>query len=194
MVIRFKVHTVASTGSTLKIVNCEYCRKQYLYRVKRTVHGEGNSLLYGDEDGAKLRAIRHAQEELDTALKTAIDVVPCPGCGWIQEDMQVLARRQHLPRVKIAGLVLLIGLAAPVLMLLATLSRLEDETFPSQLFAELIVMTFAQLVTAGALLLGRSLACQNFDPNSGDPEVRIQQGRQCAVLVENAEKEEQGNA
>jgi hypothetical protein len=184
-----KTFTTSFWGSACKIVQCDQCKKEYVYQVKRRGQGEGTSVLFLDENGALNRATQRANRDLQKALDSAIEIVPCPACGWIQPEMQILARRQYLSRMKIAGFVVLLTLFFPCLMLLVTLTDPADEPVPPRLVIEIIVLGLVQILTAVALLWGRSLACKHYDPNSGDVEIRLQKGRELAILVDDLEKE-----
>ncbi len=186
-----KTFTAASWGSAFKLVQCEQCVKVYVYRVKRRGQGEGTSPLFLDDEGAQNRATQRAACELQKELDSAIDVVPCPACGWIQSDMQALARRQHLPRLKIAGIALLIALLVPSLMLLAAITKPPEEPVSTRMFVEVLVIMLVQFATGVALLLGRSLAAEHYDPNSEDVEGRLQKGRGRAALLDDLKKTKQ---
>jgi len=43
-------------------------------------------------------------------------------------------------------------------------------------------MAFLLLASGMSLLVGRSIACKQFDPNAADLEMRLQQGRARAVV------------
>jgi hypothetical protein len=105
--------------------------------------------------------------------------------------MKALARRQYLPRLKIAGISLLVGLIIPSLILLAALRKEPNEPLRLGLVLETLAVLLVQLVTGAALLAYRSSACECYDPNSEDVEERLQKGRARAVLLDNLVKAEQ---
>ena len=74
-------------GSALKRVECDSCGCEYVYQLQRTGAGEGLSLLWMQEEKAQKEAASAAEKDLKRELKKAIDLVPCPGCGWYQKKM-----------------------------------------------------------------------------------------------------------
>ncbi|MHB8856292.1 MAG: hypothetical protein ACYC6K_06710 [Bellilinea sp.] len=80
-------YKVKMEGYRWKFVECSFCECKYLYRMKRKVEGEGASLLWLDNTGAKKRAGDRANDELDYKLRNEIDSVSCPECGMYQKDM-----------------------------------------------------------------------------------------------------------
>jgi hypothetical protein len=178
-----RTFTINVWGSSSKLVHCEHCSKDYLYVVKRRGQGDGSCVIFLDEDGALQRASQLANANLQRSLNAAVEVVPCPGCGWIQTDMQAVARSQHLPRLKIAGWLLVIGLVIPLLVLLATWSRPANDPRRIPLMVEITIATGLQLLAAVICLMGRSIACASYDPNSEDIEVRLAKGLERGVML-----------
>jgi hypothetical protein len=171
------------SGSAAKVVRCERCGASYEYRVRRKATGLGTSVLFTDNEGAQARARQRANQDLQQKLDRARAVVPCPACGWIQADMQVLARHEYLRRMRIAGLVLLGSLIVPFLMTVAMVTGPADQPVSPRLIIETSVLAIGLLPTGVALLAGRSLASKHYDPNGGDVEARLQQGQALAILL-----------
>jgi hypothetical protein len=163
----------ACSASSHKVVKCEQCGKEYVYQVWRHGQGEAFNALFLDEEAAKRLAAQRANHELQTALREAIEIVPCPGCGWIQDNMKSLAQQRHLRRVKIAGAVVLSFLIVPIVMLIGAFNMPTDEPATPSYFAEIALMTLMSVVIGGGLLLARSMACKQFDPNDEDVDVRL---------------------
>lgn len=183
-----RVYEAKTAGSAVKRVQCENCSTTFVYSVKRMCTGGGMGIAFLDDEGAQQRAQQEAARALKKALDAAIEVVPCPRCGWIQADMKALARRQHLPRLKIAGLALLV-LSFIYLILIAIIGigvQLPVDRPAADLQGDLVFLIAVAGVT---LLLGRIMACQQFDPNDEDVELRLQKGRDRAMLLSDLEKE-----
>src|SRR4051794_22261082 len=98
-------YTVTLTASTTKKVVCEKCGHLYCYEAKRKASGEGMSLLFLDNRGARTRAESYAADDLQMRLQKAIEAVPCPECGWYQEHMVAKARGRDRGLMKELGLV-----------------------------------------------------------------------------------------
>src|SRR5438128_2002064 len=79
--------TCTVTGKVVKNVICIRCNCEYVYIMQREVSGEGTSLLWADNQGAKERAAASAQETLSKKLKNDCDYVGCPDCGNYQPNM-----------------------------------------------------------------------------------------------------------
>lgn len=183
-----KFYSAASWGSASKVVQCEHCRKTFAYLVRRRGQGEGTSPLFLDNEGAQQRAAQLAQRDLRNALDKAVEVVPCPACGWIQSDMQALARRQYRPRWKIAGISLLVGLCIPSLMLLGAVQTGPNEPLRVRMVVEILTIMVLQFTAGVGLLVGRALRAEHYDPNGEDVEARLKKGRARAVLLDELEK------
>jgi hypothetical protein len=170
-------------GSAHKLVHCEYCSKDYIYGVKRRGQGEGTCVIYLDEEWVTQRATRLANADLQRSLNAAVEVAPCPGCGWIQTDMLVVARSQHLPRLRIAGSVLLIGLVISVLVFFGVWSRPANDPRRNSLMVEITIVAVLHALAAAICLKGRSIACASYDPNSEDVEFRKARGLERGAML-----------
>lgn len=104
-------------GYRWKFVECSFCGCKYLYKMKREAEGEGGSVLWLDNAGAKGRAINQANEVLNSKLSKEIDAVSCPDCGMYQKDMVSQLKREKWSLVGcgsivfgvIGGIIVLIG-------------------------------------------------------------------------------------
>src|SRR5262245_23015334 len=88
-------YNVTASGAVLKLVRCEHCTAEYIYKLERSATGSGTSLLFLDNTGAHDRASTEAASNLRGKLERGVDVVPCPACGWVQSNMTPKARRQQ---------------------------------------------------------------------------------------------------
>src|SRR5690349_12190647 len=79
-------------GRVPKLVSCEACSFEYVYLLEQTISAESSSFLFLDNAGAEERSQRDAAELLQRELDHGCEVVPCPGCGQIQQHMFGLAR------------------------------------------------------------------------------------------------------
>jgi hypothetical protein len=158
-------------GTALKLVTCEQCKTEYVYRLERSASHESQH---------EERALSVAQQELSKALTEAVDPVPCPSCGWYQADMVVEARRLHRAWIRSTGgclFFLFVILLPGALAFLALRSPLLS---PRQVGIILAVV----LAVSAALLLGRILLAAFYFPNEIDVEVRKLEGKSRALLAE----------
>jgi hypothetical protein len=170
------------SGAVLKLVRCEHCRAEYVYKMERVATGEGSSFLFLDNEGAASRASSEAQEVLRRKLEQGVDLVPCPACGWYQKNMLPKARRKYGNWMLNTGACLALSVI-PVACLggLFNGSRQERPWIPwSLFFAGLIALGVlgVVLMTAKFILAGR------YDPNNQDVETRKQLGRARGMLRE----------
>jgi hypothetical protein len=145
--------------------------------------GEGVSTLFLDDRRAQAFAARQAKQRLRHALDQAVDVVPCPSCGWIQAIMKDSARGLHLRRVRIAGVMLLSLLIVPLLMFIGAITMPPNEQATTWDFVEITIIMVLLLGGGGGMLVARAMACKQYDPNDCDVESRLRSGRERAVLL-----------
>lgn len=96
--------TCTLSAATLKVVECTGCGEAFVYRMERRASGYASNLLWLDGDGARERATKEAEKQLEKALTKGCDFVPCPGCGWYQPDM-VQRKRARIMWWSLAGVV-----------------------------------------------------------------------------------------
>src|SRR3712207_6028564 len=106
--------TVTIERSATKQVTCEKCACAYEYEAKRksTQQVKGSAAMTGGLVGGLAGALvgaavdaatgndgeanarGKAQQKAYAKLRTAVDPVACPDCGWYQADMVLEARRR----------------------------------------------------------------------------------------------------
>lgn len=148
-----------------KIVPCERCGETYGYRLEVTASGAGSSFLFLNTEGAQGNAAAEAIANLHRKAERAVVPVPCPVCGWYQQNMVQALRRQKSHWTQLVG-ALVLGLAGGLLLL--------DELGGWALPAAVAATGVALLVTGFVLIWRRN-------PNAGDPEERKQLGRSQAA-------------
>lgn len=176
-------YTVTRFGSTYKVVECEQCTQRYAYQVRAAAEGYGTSPLYLDNQGAKDRAERQASFALECALRRAVEVVPCPECGWIQKDMQPLARHRHYRRLRIVAFLLLSGLILPLVFVIGIIFWPPNPQVRADMLQDAAFFTVVFGLTGGGLLWWRASACKRFDANATELEGRLALAAQRAVIV-----------
>ena len=163
---RTRSKDVAPVGGTVwKFVSCTHCQERYAYLLKMEATAECHDLLFLDGEGSA-RARPQAEQNLLQKSRNNMLSVPCPNCGFYQDDMsQKLKEAAWINWPQIAG-------AAIVLL-----------SFIPLLFAisYLWVLTLI-LGTAGLAVLSYGYVIAfRFDPNAGDPEPRKVLGQRYAV-------------
>lgn len=104
---------VDAKGHVYKQVVCEQCQTEYYYYMEREALAVATSWLFLNNKGAQKAASKRAEAKLRKQLAKGGEPVPCPNCGWFQDDMIRLARREFLPWMRGVGR-LLIALSIPV--------------------------------------------------------------------------------
>lgn len=180
-------YTSKVSGALVKKVRCESCYKHYVYQMHRTGTGTGSSPLFLDNEGASGRAQSGAMLNLIHQLENTVDVVPCPNCGWYQDDMVKKARRGYRRWMLSVGACLTLGLV-PVAVIgnfINTGLDGREPTIPTNYFWTAIG---AIALIGVCFIVGRTYLTSIYDPNNLDPQTSIALGRQQAVLLEEAEQ------
>jgi hypothetical protein len=174
-------YTTTLRGRTPKLVRCEQCSFEYVYLLEMTVAGEGTSLFFVDNEGARQRSAAQAESALQQNLDQGCEVVPCPGCGLVQQHMLPRAKALHLRWMRTAGLIALA--AGGILALPAGIYTLIDVNGRG-----LTTLTTAALAAVGlalsaglGLLIQRARLCRRYNPNDAPAEDRKRQGQQFAI-------------
>ena len=146
-------------------VRCERCQQHYHYPIFREAVGRHASTF---EDAATAGAASLAEARVIGAVDRAVEIVPCPGCGWVQGDMVAEQRRRTARQLLWLGVVLAAGAALVVLCWWAQrLFIVEGETGEPWRLNPIVP---AALAAAGAAMLALRLMLQKrVDPNRGFP-------------------------
>jgi hypothetical protein len=154
-----------AAGVTIKKVICERCSEGYSYRLRRQVTAKAGGYPGVDPVAANL----NAQHRLHVLLQSEIDAVPCPHCGWYQEEMVRKIRKLHFRVLFRAGLFLL-GIA-PILAFVAILLPAFDvEIGPvarnPHTVRALAFLAIIALVLGGCLTVAKLFLSRLHDPNA----------------------------
>jgi hypothetical protein len=158
-----------SKGSIIKFLRCEQCGKAYAYEMLRGADGE---------------TFRSANMRLRSKLERSCDPVPCPDCGWYQQEMVHRLRMKHLAWLQlIAQALVLISIAVLVVLMSIAVDLLEN---PGERRSDIWYLLpwvgwVVTLAAAGALFILRKVLCDEYDPNDESVEVRKRQGRARAL-------------
>src|SRR3954454_22539883 len=77
----------AVQGAVWKFVSCACCQQRYAYLLKLEATGEDHDLLFFDGKGSAERARAQAEQNLVQKSRNVVLPVPCPSCGFYQDDM-----------------------------------------------------------------------------------------------------------
>src|SRR5437762_6688980 len=96
------------SGSVEKAVRCERCGRYFTYTLSRRVVAEAVAPLNVGREAAVVRAQARAHQALREKLQDAVDPHPCPGCGHVQSEMVVEAKKRWFLGSTAAGLLIAI--------------------------------------------------------------------------------------
>jgi hypothetical protein len=166
-----------ATGTTVKHVQCEACGFEFVYQLRRTVHGRATSFLIPDHQAAWVQA----NENLRHALATACDPVPCPLCGWLQRPMVRRARQLKYRRLWLVSLLLVVAAAILGAAGAIVLALTHQQSGPIPWPAGVLFLLAGAALAAAPVVLLKFILAWSYDPNDGDVESRIELGCSCAV-------------
>lgn len=156
---------IPRVGQAEKTVSCERCQCNYGYTVYRRAVGEANYSIGRSLARAKELATGKAVARLNMLLENAIEPVPCPACGWVQNAMTLEMRRQFARWMIWAGWIsLALLLCAAVIILTVTTTDAHPITFQSQrLTLDAVALAISLFV---GLIGGRYALALLIDPNA----------------------------
>ncbi|NLX96479.1 MAG: hypothetical protein GXY83_09915, partial [Rhodopirellula sp.] len=156
------------TGERLVTVVCGKCGCEYYYQLTRIGQGSGTAPYWIGMARAARLARERSEKDLGQRLEHEAELVPCPKCHWINEDMVRGYRRSQYPRMgALAAAVALIGIAGCLIAAwFVSLGPAADRgLLPYLLFAGPIMF----LTLAVATILLRNWMRGRIDPNANYP-------------------------
>jgi hypothetical protein len=177
-------HTITLKGRFPKHVCCESCDHNYVYFMEREGSGQGFSILGLFGDSATQKAEERAINDLEDKAENELEVVPCPECGFLPEEMVIEARRLRLRWMHVTAIVLIPIFVIAGLMAFSTARSAQDRDVAT-ICGIIALLSFLGSV---GLFLGRYLSNQNYDPNDLDEEERIEWGQSLAISLEEYEE------
>ena len=100
-----KRFTSAIAGKTFAEVECDKCGCHYGYELARVGSGSSTSHYWIGQSTAKTTSAQRAHQDMGDRLAREAELVPCPKCHWISEDLvrgYRLGRMRHLGNLAIA--------------------------------------------------------------------------------------------
>ena len=156
-------------GAVWKFVTCAHCQQPYAYLLELEATGTDHDLLFLDGEGSAQRARAQAEQNLAQKSRNVVLPVPCPHCGFYQDDMaRNLKDEASINPRQIAGVVIALLSLVPLMLEIPYIW----------------VLTIVLAVIGLALLAWGLVLTFRFDPNAGDPEPRKALGRRHAVCGE----------
>src|ERR1044071_4157460 len=82
-----KRFTATATGRRIVEVRCDKCQAQYFYELLRQATGTASAPYYLGQNSAARRSEKIAQKRLAKRLAAESDLVGCPSCKWVNEEL-----------------------------------------------------------------------------------------------------------
>jgi hypothetical protein len=151
-------------GARLVRVECAHCGCEYFYQLTRIGIGRSMAPYYLFRARAAQRAVERAQRDIKQRLERDTELVPCPKCHWINEDLVVGYRRSRYKSFnRLAFAIIAIGIV--VYFVIGFFLALVDPAF--LLYA--LVLPLGMLLIAGGMMLVRTGLRSRIQPNRNYP-------------------------
>lgn len=159
-------HVAAVQGAVWKFVSCAHCQERFAYLLELEATGEDHDLLFLDAEGSAERAQAMAEHNLLQKCRNVVLPVPCPNCGFHQDDMsQILKDEKSINSLQVAGCVIVVLSLVTLVLDIPGIWVLTTVLAP----IGLVLLAYGYVVAF------------RFDANAGDPEPRKELGRRLAV-------------
>jgi hypothetical protein len=168
MILHFKTFTAKRTGNRMETVVCEKCKTKFHYELIRIGTGKGTAIYGLGKGAASRRASAAADRDLAKRLDREAEMVPCPKCHWVNQELIDRYRRRTYRRVPMLALLLsVVGLlSCPILWSVLPGVMGYRSNVPAMI--SLAVLLFSLAVPVVALLIRHSLQ-QRINPNETYP-------------------------
>ncbi|HYV34365.1 MAG TPA: hypothetical protein VE988_01595, partial [Gemmataceae bacterium] len=163
-----------------KHVLCEFCSMPFAYQLQRAAKVIDVGHRYFETNGGNSKdALQRANIKLRSKLDNAFDIVPCPACGWYQQNMVLKARKyRHLWMRAIAFSLILLDL--PLAFYIGIENLVNGGTVP---WLGIVAIFSPALMIAWLILAIRNVIVSGYDPNSQDVEKRLQLAKSRAIML-----------
>jgi hypothetical protein len=183
--------TARSSAQIIRSVCCEQCHVEYVFNVDHTAE-TSTSYLYGiGGHKARNRAKGTADSRVQVELRHKVRPVPCPACGWYQQEMVRELRRRMPPPLDIGTLpqivigICLLGLSILGIMVLSDKQPGQDREVNPNVTSGVVGVIGLSLLVLGLVQSIRRWKARNaYSPNDTLPQdVRVARGKQKAILL-----------
>lgn len=193
MGIPSREYSTTVTGSEVRNVKCERCHAEFAYILSREGTGSDSSVLFLDSQAAEAAALKRATESLAVELKNAVDAVPCPKCGWYQQQMvESLREEWGSPFMYVGAICAATGIFGWITGFVISLAVLwswvwgRQVTFPKTPVAVCVGGGLALIAVAYLLVKIRRMLAAGIDPNRDHTILEGRQEKSLAVALADA--------
>ncbi len=159
-----KVFTATEAGQRLESITCEKCGTAFHYELTRVGVGKGSAPYLLGQNSAANRAESAAKRNLTERLDQEAELVPCPKCHWVNQDLVDRYRRRLYRGAPLLIVIIVIAgfVAAPILAAGLTEAFGYNSRLPSIVMLGVMVVC---LLSPAWVLLGRRQLRRRIDPN-----------------------------
>jgi hypothetical protein len=151
-------------GGRMVHVVCTRCGCEFFYKFTRIGKGSAQAPYGLGVDRATRKANEKAQKDLDRRLASEAELVPCPKCNWVNDELVAGFRRGSYRRLGEAG-VLIAAAGGAIGLVLGMAFGLND---PAAL-AYALILPAVLLLLGGGLLVARTWMRSRIQPNQDHP-------------------------
>lgn len=167
---------VLTQGQRVKDVQCEKCQTQFAYVLQRDATGSATGIIFSQRNvNATRRASVAAERMLDKELSRKEDLVPCPVCGWVNEDMiRKYRKEKYYYRVStyfISTIVAIPLMSCVGMMIMLPLASIFPRNHPLQwvVIVPLLILMHSGVFMPFFMMLYLRRKRQAVDPNVNWP-------------------------
>ena len=137
-----------ASGKAAKQVTCSGCGRTYGYELSRSVIGKSSKDAATKEE-AEAQAAQDADAKLKLALASECDMVSCPSCGAITDEMKAHRRKFFAMAFAACG----IGVGGSLLVYLCTIFLHRIFIFAAAASGVCLLLGVLVLILAGPKIL-----------------------------------------
>jgi hypothetical protein len=159
-----KVINAERVGGQLVRVKCARCGCEYFYKFTRIGVGSSQAPYGLGVDRATRKANEKAQKDLQRRLASEAELVPCPQCNWVNEELVAGFRRGSYRKLgDIGGLIAAAGGVIGIIVVL-TFGLTAPAALPY-----VLILPAVLVLAGGGLLVARRWLRSRIRPNEEHP-------------------------
>jgi hypothetical protein len=164
--------TSSIVGSRVESVVCEKCGTSFFYKLVRAGIGKGSAPYDIGLGQALTRSQTAAQNNLDYRLSGDVELIACPHCNWVnQEIVEKYRSRKYCGVLYWSLLVLIVGfVTVPMTVIFLTSDLSYDNPWRRKIALLMTTLWFSSPVW---FLVGQWIRRHRINPNANFPEYPI---------------------
>jgi hypothetical protein len=155
----------AQAGARYMRVVCARCQCEFFYHLTRIGIGHGEAPYYIGVGRATRQAEKQAKKDLERRLTREAELVPCPRCNWINEELIAGYRVTRYPFLRmLSRWTLLIG------AIISAIFGIGGAVFAPKDWVFFLILPAGFLLFAVPVFLLRVWLCSRIQPNRDFPQ------------------------